>query len=221
MNFIRGLITKDLLQLKSYRKTLIVFMIIFICTSVSEQMQERIGNSIIVMITLGFGMFSMATFNYDEMAKADRYILTFPVTKKEIVISKYILIILSTIIGSVAGIIISLITTLIISHEVPNIMDLVSIAFGSIFGIGVVESIQIPCIYKSGAEKGRIQMFILTILVALLMGGICFLAEKINFNILKIQELNKLLPIILLIINLGMYFVSYKVSYKIFQNKEI
>lgn len=221
MNVIRGLITKDLLQLKSYRKTLIVFMIIFICTSVSEQMQERIGNSIIVMITLGFGMFSMSTFNYDEMAKADRYILTFPVTKKEIVISKYILVILSTIIGSVVGIIISLITTLIISHEVPNIMDLVSIAFGSIFGIGVVESIQIPCIYKSGAEKGRIQMFILTILVALLIGGICFLAEKINFNILKIQELNKLLPIILLIINLGMYFVSYKVSYKIFQNKEI
>lgn len=221
MNVIRGLITKDLLQLKSYRKTLIVFMIIFICTSVSEQIQEGIGNAIIVMITLGFGMFSMATFNYDEMAKADRYILTFPITKKEIVISKYILVILSTIIGSVVGIIISLISTFIISHEVPNITDLISIALGSILGIGLVESIQIPCIYKSGAEKGRIQMFIITIFVALVIGGICFLAEKFNFNILKIKELNKLLPSIFLIIYLGMYFISYKISYKIFKNKEI
>lgn len=38
---------------------------------------------ITVMLILGFGMFGMATFNYDEQSKADGYILTFPVTKKK------------------------------------------------------------------------------------------------------------------------------------------
>ena len=53
------------------------------------------------MLTLGFGMFSMSSFNYDELNKADRYILTFSLTKKQVVVSKYILVIGSTVIVSI------------------------------------------------------------------------------------------------------------------------
>ena len=42
MNIIKGLIIKDILQLKNYRKTLVVFILIFMLVSISEI--DGIGN---------------------------------------------------------------------------------------------------------------------------------------------------------------------------------
>lgn len=224
MEIIKGLIVKDILQLKSYKKTLLIFMIIFILTSISQETTKGMGNMIIAMMTLGFGMFSIATFSYDEMSKADRYILTLPVTKKEVVLAKYILVICSTIIGSILGIIISIIVSFVIGKTMPNILELIPIGLGSILGIGLVESIQMPCIYKLGAEKGRIYMFIVTAIVAFLIGGVIFIGEKLKIN-LPINNitstLNQFLPLILIGLILIIYLISYKISYKIYNKKEV
>lgn len=182
MNHIKGLIIKDLLQLKSYKRTLIMFILIFTVTSIVQENSSGIGSMIVVMMTLGLGMFSMATFNYDEMAKADRYILTLPLTKKEIVLSKYILVSISTIIGSIIGILLSLVIGFIMNKQFPNILDIIYLGLGGILGVGFVEAIQIPCVYKFGAEKGRIQIFIVIALIAFLIGGIFFIGEKVNIN---------------------------------------
>ena len=208
MRAIKGLIIKDLLQLKSYKRTLIVFMAIFILTSIS---QENTRNVLTVMITLGFGMFSIATFSYDEMAKSDKYILTFPLTKKEVILSKYILVIGATIIGAIIGVI-------------ANIEELIVIAIGSVFGIGIVEAIQIPCIYKYGTEKGRIQIFIAIAIIAFLLGGIIWIGEKWGINLLEnnmITFISNIIPIILSLATVIIYYISYKVAYRIYQKKEI
>ena len=222
MNVIKGMITKDILQLKRYKRTLIIFIIIFTLTSISGE--GGIGNILAIMLTLGFGMFSMASFNYDETNKADRYILTLPLTKKEVVLSKYILVICSTVIGSIIGMILSYIITFTISKQMPNIEEIISVGLGGILGIGLVEGIQIPCVYKWGAEKGRIQMVIVTAIVGLLAGGIIFIGEKANIqlpanNILNI--LNTFLPLIFIGLTIIIYYVSYRVTYKIYDKKEI
>ena len=64
MKIISGLITKDLLQLKSYRKTLIIFILIFVFTGIEQETTKGVGVMIAVMLTFGFGMFGMATFNF-------------------------------------------------------------------------------------------------------------------------------------------------------------
>lgn len=220
----KGLIIKDLLQLKSYLKTLIVFMFIFVCVSL-EPKNTSVDGILIIMMTLGLGMFGMATFSYDEMAKANKYILTFPLTKKEVVLSKYVLQFLLTITGSVLGMILSIIISLVLGKEIPNSIDLISIALGGILGIGLVESIQIPCIYKMGAEKGRIYMFIATVVIAFIAGAIVMLGEKVinNFSI-NLDFINNMLesvfPLVLLGLILLEYFISYKISYKIYSKKE-
>lgn len=220
----KGLIIKDLLQLKSYLKTLIIFMIIFVLVSV-EPKNSNTDGILIIMMTLGLGMFGMATFSYDEMAKANKYILTFPLTKKEIVLSKYVLQFLLTIIGAILGMILSVIISLVLDKGIPNFIDLISISLGGMLGIGLVESIQIPCIYKMGAEKGRIYMFIITVVCAFVFGGVIFLGEKIvaNFSI-NLAYINSILesflPVILLGLILIEYFISYKISYKIYSKKE-
>ena len=181
MNVIKGLLTKDLLQLRSYRKTLIIFIIIFIFTGISQETTKGIGVMVSVMLTFGFGMFSMATFNYDEQSKADRYVLTLPLTKKEVVLSKYV------------------------------------------FVIGLIESIQIPCVYKWGAEKGRIQMFIVAAIILLLIGGIFFVGQKSNINLPVNDVLNNIinfLQIILILATIIIYYISYRISCRIYKNKE-
>lgn len=221
MNIIKGLITKDLLQLKSYRKSLLIFIIIYICVSITQSSINGIGQMLVVMLTLGFGMFSIATFNYDESSKADKYILTLPLTRKEVILSKYFFVVGSTLIGCILGMIVSFIITFIFTKSMPNILDIILLGIGSMFGIGVVESIQIPCIYKWGAEKGRLNMFILTLICALIIGGIGFIA----FDVTKISNLigliNKILPFALFIAIFFMYYISYKVSYKIYSKKEL
>ena len=222
MNIIKGLIIKDILQLKSYKKTLIIFIIIFTLTSISGE--SKTESILALMLTLGFGMFSMASFNYDEFNKADRYILTLPLTKKEVVLSKYIFVISSTIIGSIIGIILSYIVTFLINKQVPNIEELISVGLGGILGIGFIEGIQIPCVYKWGAEKGRIQMVIVTAIVAFLAGGILFIGKKLNINLPVtniLNTLNTFLPLIFIGLTIIIYYISYKVAYKIYANKEL
>lgn len=224
MNIIKGLIIKDLLQLKSYKKTLIIFVLIFILTGIAQENIKGVGSMIAIMLTLGFGMFSIATFNYDEQSKADRYILTLPLTKKEIVLSKYILVIGSTVIGAILGTIASFVIVFAISKEFPNIQDMIFLALGGILGVGVIESIQIPCIYKWGTEKGRIQLFIVVAVVALLVGGIFFIGEKMNINLSMkhiIKIINIFLPFILILATIVIYYISYKVAYRMYSKKEI
>ena len=222
MNVIKGLIIKDILQLKNYKKTLIVFILIFTLTSISGT--DGTGNMLAIMLTLGFGMFSMASFNYDELNKADRYILTFPLTKKQVVLSKYILVIGSTVIGSILGTILGFIVTFAINKQVSNIEELILAGLGGIFGIGLIEAIQIPCVYKWGAEKGRIQMVIVTAFVALLTGGVMFIGEKVNIQFTSnniLDMLSGFLPLIFIVVTIVMYYISYKVAYKIYEKKEI
>lgn len=223
MNIISGLITKDLLQLKSYRKTLIIFILIFVFSGIAQETTKGVGVMIAVMLTLGFGMFGMATFNYDEQSKADRYILTFPLTKKEILISKYILIISATIIGAVVGIIASSLLVFIIDKQLPDLYDYINVALGGILGVGLIEAIQIPCVYKWGAEKGRIQMFIVAAIIMLLIGGIFLMIQNANVNIPVnniLKRINDFLPIILILGTLIIYYISYKVTYRIYKNRE-
>ncbi len=222
MSKIKGLLIKDLLQLKSYKKTLLIFMIIFALSAIPEE--NGVSVMLITMITLGFGMFSMASFSYDEMSKADRYILTLPITKKELVLAKYVLAIGFTILGSIIGILLTFIIAFAFQKEIQNWQEIVSMALGGILGISFIEAIQIPCIYKWGAERGRMQMLIVTAIVALLIGGLFFLGEKLNIALPteeKVATFSTFIPFILVGSIVSIYFISYKIAYKIYSNKEV
>lgn len=223
MNIIKGLITKDLLQLKNYRKTLILFIFVFLCTGLIQENMNGVIAMTSIMLTLGFGMFGVATFNYDEQAKTNGYILTFPLSKKEIVLSKYILIICATIIGAILGMILSIIINVVMSSQIPNIYELITTILAGILGIGIIEAIQIPCIYKWGAEKGRIQIFVVAALIVLLIGGFFFIGNEMNIKLPIENMLNiviNYLPVILILATIIIYYISYRISIKIYNNKE-
>lgn len=223
---IQGLITKDLLQLKTYKRTLISFILIFTATTIIQLLsggENDLLGILPVMITLGFGMFSIASFNYDETSKTDRYIRSLPISKKEIVLSKYYLAIGSTIIGALIGISLTIILSMLFIKDVSfiAISKIILVSLGGILGLSIVEAIQIPCIYKFGAEKARMQIFIIMVILmvvfALLIGGIFYWLERwaINMNNLK-----PIIPFVLAGLIVFVYHSSYKIAYKIYEKKE-
>ena len=104
MKEICGLIKKDILNLSSYKISLLVmFVCVFAIGSAGEEMWRYIP---IVMTTM-LGMIALSTFSYDELAKSNEYVLSLPVNKKEIVVEKYILVISMALIGGIVGFIIT------------------------------------------------------------------------------------------------------------------
>ena len=224
MNILKGLIKKDILQLKSYRKTLLIFFAVFVISAIANKDILSSIQMLTVMLTLIFGMMGIATFSYDQMSKADRYMLTFPLTKKEIVKSKYILTLGLSCIGAIIGLLLSFIILHVMKTPTIDIQELISVALGGIFGIGIIIAIQIPCIYKWGVEKGRMQIYVIALIISLIGGLVAYVGQKTNINLPMntiINALNNFLPIILVVLIAIIYYVSYRISYKIYLKKEI
>ena len=222
---IKGLLKKDLYNLASYKTTLII--VVLFCGIAIIGTDAIYWGSVVIGIIVG--MISLSTFSYDEMSKSNKYILTLPVTRKEIVLEKYVLAIGATILGGILGFIVTLLVGNVMNYLRPdnlidiNIETLLATSVGGMFGISLIQSIQIPSIFKWGAEKGRIQMFIV-LFVLVIIGAIAgFLLKQAGLSV-DIEKLENILNnfglVALILISCLMYFISYKISYKIYKNKE-
>ena len=222
---IKGLFKKDLYNLSNYKASLII--IILFC-GIAIIGTDAINLAPIIICTI-VGMISLATFNYDEIARSNKYILTLPTNRKEIVKEKFILAISATILGGILGLALTIIVANVMNYIRPedminiNYESLITTTIGGMWGISLIQAIQIPSMYKWGAEKGRIQMFVLVFALIVIIAGAGFLIMKTGFNI-DIQQVNNIMNkyglIMLAMSMVIMYYISYKISYKIYSNKE-
>ena len=222
---IKGLLKKDLYNLASYKTTLII--VVLFCGIAIIGTDAIYWGSVVIGIIVG--MISLSTFSYDEMSKSNKYILTLPVTRKEIVLEKYVLAIGATILGGLLGFIVTLLVGNIMNYLRPdnlidiNIETLLATSVGGMFGISFIQAIQIPSIFKWGAEKGRIQMFIVLFVLVIIVAVVGFLLKQAGLSV-DIEKLESILNnfglVALILLSCLMYFISYKISYKIYKNKE-
>lgn len=222
---IKGLLKKDLYNLSSYKATLII--IIIFC-GIAIIGTEAINFAPIIICAI-IGMISLSTFSYDEISKSNKYILTLPTNRKELVKEKFILAIGATILGGILGLLLTIIVVNVMNYIKPeNIINLdyeslVTTTIGGMWGISLIQAIQIPSIYKWGAEKGRIQMFVLLFMIIAVVFGVGYLIMNANFNInVEMIEsfMNKFGIALLILFMIFMYYISYRISYKIYENKE-
>lgn len=219
MKQVIGLVKKDLYTLKSYRKTLLAFLIIFGAIG----FLQKYDSLFIMMMALGFEMCVLATFSYDEFNHTDRYLLTLPVSKKQFVQSKYMLSIVGLFLGMIVGMICSMIL-MILNHLPINFTEYLIMATGTFFGISILQAIQIPCMYQFGAEKGRIQVFLIIGLLFAISIGIGYLCYHV-FNItISMRGLEQWLiqygTILFIFLTAIFYFISYKISYHVVLKKD-
>lgn len=204
----KGLILKDLLNLKSTFKMLGVMMLFFAVVFIPQ------GNSFIFgIIILMFAMMVVTTISYDDLAKWDAYALTMPVTRKEMVLSKYLVMAILNTLGAVLSLIVGVVGSVIMGQS----FDLEILAIiGAIYLIALIfGSVIIPLIYKFGTEKARLML----ILCALLPTTLMLLAEQ--FNVPLPTTGNPWIYLILLIgFSVTGVILSYLISLEIYSQKE-
>ncbi|MFR0822062.1 MAG: ABC-2 transporter permease [Clostridia bacterium] len=216
----KGLLLKDIYNLSSYRTSLLLVIVVVGFIGFS---QENFVNLVPIMLTTMLGMMALSTFNYDEIAKSDKYVLSLPISKKEMVKEKYVFSTIAILLGAITAFILCILVSYMTKKPI-EITTLLTSTIGGIFGISLVQCIQIPSVYKWGAEKGRIQMFILVICVMSVIGGIGYLLLKSGI----LGNLEEVLTILisygiitLVVLTILMYAISYYIAYKIYQKKEL
>lgn len=212
----KGLILKDILLIKNQMKTLIIILL-GLCIIFSVQ-----GNLdfIMILVPVYLLMLYITTFSYDDYNHFDTFVCTLPYTRKDVIKSKYFLLLIGSGASAILLFIMSLIMCLI--DNSLNIEELISLSFGTICGIILVASIFTPFIYKFGAQKGRIALFIIIAFISAL-GSILMKNINVNFTLI-LNYIDNLNPIIIiatiLVLLLIVMYITYIVSYKIYNRKE-
>ncbi len=146
----KGLILKDFMNLKRQYKVMLVMLVFYIVLSLSSNDSSMFSGIISVLIV----MLTVTTTSYDEQSKWDRYALTMPVSRSDLVIGKYIL----GLILSVAAFIVNVIFQITTGSGTIQYVLTVSAA---LFGAGLfLLCIILPIMFRFGVEKGRLLMML-------------------------------------------------------------
>ncbi len=215
----KGLIIKDLCVLKNQMKTLLLVLAFFIIFSIINED----ATFILFLVPFYMIMILITTFNYDEFNKWDSYCNSLPLSRKEIVKSKYILFNATSLIALILGILASFIIPSFIENT--TFESLFASIIGVAFGICLVISLLIPFYYKFGSSKGRIMLFLCIVILALLIGAITSLDIFNNKELMNIiNSLNNLslgmFTLLLIILTVIIMSISYYISVRIYKNKE-
>ncbi len=207
-----GLIKKDLFLIKNNFKFIAIILgfyvlLAFVCDIDITFLPPFL--SVMIMIS---------SFSYDNYNKWDVYAITLPNGKKNVVKAKYLATLFLLVITSLAVMILSLIISYVNTKSI-HIKETFEIITLTICATLLIQAIMFPAIFKFGAEKARIGVFIIVFGVAIL-GGI--LTNVINFDSLigSLSFLYDYLIIIFPIIIIAILFASYLISKKIYSKKE-
>ena len=211
----KGLILKDFLNLKKYGRTLLLVIGFYLLFSLMMDSISFLSG----MIVLLMAMSAVTSFSYDDMAKWDVYALTLPVSRKDMVLSKYILALLLAVLGSA----ISFLFGIGFSFYKNQPMDEQLIIIAAVLAVALVFiSVLFPLIYRYGVEKSR--MFIMIIFaaptaafIALSNTGIMMPQEEIARWEKVIGSLVWLVPAAVA----ALFWLSYLISCRIYMKKDL
>lgn len=205
----KGLILKDILNFKNQQGKMFLILIVFYFLMALQMHSSSFFAGLWVILGATLPMSSVA---YDEKAKWDKYALTMPITRKELVASKYLL----SIIFIVTGSIISFPIIYIIDGKfgIENLIPcLVIIAIGITFN-----GIMLPFVFKFGVENSRIVMILIVGIPCLLI----YILQQMNINFFMYWEKHvKIIGIAGIVAAVAIYVISWLLSIFIMEHKEI
>lgn len=207
----KGLIIKDLLNLKKSLKTMLFLFPAFLLFSISMETPTYL----ISMITLMLTSVSVSSFTYDDYSKWEKFGRSLPVTKKQIVLSKYLL----SVILAIAGLLLSCVYIFIwqVFKPTSGLLEITAIIL-TMFSVTLFfTGTAMPLIYKFGVEKYRIINFAIC--------GAIFLVFAIVFSVYDASMLSesivKVIVLCLPIFAILFFIVSYNISCRIYSKKDL
>lgn len=158
------------------------------------------------------------TFSYDEYSKWDNYALSMPLSRKNIVRSKYILSVLLILSGCFLSVVLSLPAMILkITMDSAETLLFISI-YGGLACIFI--GTYMPFIYWLGVEKSRPILMLIALVPVILI----FLIPKLNLSIpfseLQMETIIRKATWVVPIVGILYLLLSYQISCFIFEKKD-
>lgn len=209
----KALIYKDLISIKN---ALLLQFVIIIALGIyfyKENQLVLIPLFFILVPVIILGM----VFGIDNQYSTDKYLISSGISRKKIVFSRYTIIWFMSLFAMALSFVVGF-NKNPLTKEIPLILILSSLFFITSI-VGVVE---LPLMYKFGAEKARLVFVILYFLVFAFFSTISSNKEWLLEYVNKGLTMDKtLLSLIIFAITIIVHTLSVFISIKIFENKEL
>lgn len=208
-----GLLLKDFYTMRQYLRTQLVLLLFLsvVSTGLDNPATFLTGFTIILSV-----MLTISSFSYDDLAKWNRYALSLPVSRREIVGGKYLLSVVLCFIGAILSFFISRIILRFNPVDGFGLKEHLTATGAIICAAVFFISLLLPLTFKFGVEKSR---FVMIAVFAAPTAGVLALS-KIGVPMPAESSLMacvKLMPLLIIFL----YSFSYWFSVKIFSGKEI
>ena len=214
----RGLLEKDFRLLKGQKNFFLIILLITVLLSLNSE-----NNFAVTYLTFIAGFLTISSFGYDDNGNCMPFLLTLPVSRTLYVKSKYVLGFLLTLIGWMAGMVISMVTAFL--HKAPPTADAMLFQLAWVFLWMIMLSFVLPMLFKFGAEKGRMATLAMMLVFMAIVFVFTKLAETLGMDVDACLEALAGLRIVVLVAGMAvvaliMVLISYSISAKIVQKKE-
>lgn len=208
----KGLVLKDFLNL---RKMGLTFLLLIALFAVIFGMQG--DYSFVGVIIIPFCLMVVTTMSYDDVAGWNAYAVTMPVSRRDIVLSKYCTMVLFCLLGVMIGG--AMMVVLSLFGKTPLTLDSLWVLGGILAVALVFGSLMIPLIYQFGAEKARFVLIMVALApTALVIGAKAIFGPiDITFPVM----VGRMMPAILTVLTVVIVGMSYAISRRIFARKEL
>lgn len=158
-------------------------------------------------------MLPITALSFDEQAKWDYYAAMMPYRKKDLALSKYMVGLLFTLIVVVVGVL-SVLVTAAVKNQPPELMKMYLQGVLILTSAAVIlMAINLPIIFKMGAERGRLVYMAITVLVAVTVVG----SVEMNGSFWNLDE--NLLLLLFIAAAVVSLLISMVVSVKVYNSK--
>ena len=207
----KGLLRKDLYSLVKLGKLYLLITVIFWGAYIAGYHSEFYFSYPTIMLS----MLGISLISYDERTRWDKYCDSLPATRAQTVTSKYLL--LGIMITAMS--LLSLVVAILATHELQLSAGLAATSMGIAL---LLPAVSMPLCYKFGTEQAR-----WVTLVAL--GGsvaLFFILGSLLFdNLFDPNSYTTRLPttaiLLLPLIGLALFVLSWRLSIRIYQNREL
>ena len=207
-----GFVYKDLMVM---RKTLALYMVLFVVYGYLGIAYDQ-GGLLIAMVLVLSAILPVSSIAYDERCKWDKIANTAPLSRKEIVMAKYLFAILLTVFSVAVCFVIYL-----FDSRMPMTEKLIMCYMLTMGGM-LYQALLLPVNIKFGAEKGRNIMLAIMFVPVLLVVAVSNTGlVDLPAVVLFLENNEQLIPYIVTATVAVVYSVSVTLSVKIYENKDL
>lgn len=210
----KGLLVKDFYLLWKYCR----FLVVLIAVTIALSCLGRETMFFILYPCIFCGMVPMTLYAYDERDRWHVYAQTLPISKKQYVISKYLIGLMVSGAASFLAIVVQLIRQAVIgSASAERMLMMSAVMLVTMLALSLLPcALLMPFVFKLGAEKGRIVYFLV---VGVVCGGSMVLSDSFR---MELPQLDAMIWMLLGLCALaGIYLLSIALSVRFYEKREL